>query len=53
MGKVQQQRVRWVTSRSALDWGFKKLKGFEEWFYTGPSLHFGHPNANKKKGKKG
>ena len=46
---------KWVYSPSRVPFTFivnKAAKGFEAWFYTGGSLHFGHPNAHKKKGKK-
>ena len=33
---------------SAVRGYFKKIVGFEEWFYTGPSLHFGHFPSRKK-----
>jgi hypothetical protein len=39
-------------SRSRALGALKKVKGFEGWFYTGPTRDFGHPNSNKKKGKK-
>jgi len=38
----------WRYNASALKGYFKKPVGFEEWFYTGPSLDFGHfPNPKK------
>ncbi len=46
---------KWFYSRSRAPFAFvvnKAAKGFEGWFYGGGTLHFGHPNANKKKGKK-
>lgn len=45
------QPTRWFYSRSRFPFELKKPKGFEEWFYTGPSLDFGHPNDIKKRSK--
>jgi hypothetical protein len=42
---------KWSFSKSRVSLDFNKIKGFEGWFYTGGTLHFGHPNAKKKKGK--
>jgi hypothetical protein len=44
---------KWFYSKSRAPFAFKKVKGFEGWFYTGPTLHFGHPNDSKKGKKKG
>lgn len=41
---------RWFVSRSAIRYQMKKPLGFEAWFYTGPTLHFGH-FPSKKKGR--
>ena len=46
------KRDKWFYSRSRAPFALKKPKGFENWFYTGPTLDFGHPNAHKKKAKK-
>lgn len=43
---------KWVYSRSALlKSHFNAIVGFEDWFYTGPTLAFGH-FPPKKSGKK-
>jgi hypothetical protein len=50
-----QQKEKWFYSQSRAPFAFiisKAAKGFEAWFYTGGSVHFGHPNAHKKKAKK-
>jgi hypothetical protein len=45
---VPQKGDKWFYSRSRESrFSFKKIQGFEAWFYTGPSWHFGHPNDNK------
>jgi hypothetical protein len=49
----KQTRNKLFWSKSRVPGNFKKPTGFEDWFYTGPTKHFGHPNANKRKGKKG
>ena len=43
---------QWRYSKSALRGYFKKPVGFEEWFYTGPSLNFGHFPPRKGAGKR-
>jgi len=50
---VQPKADKWFYSKSRAPFAFKKVKGFEGWFYTGPTLHFGHPNDSKKGKKKG
>lgn len=45
---VQPKKDRWFFSKSRSQWALKKPKGFEEWFYTGGTFHFGHPNDIKK-----
>jgi len=47
------KKDKWFHSQSRAPFGFKKVKGFEGWFYTGATLHFGHPNDSKKGKKKG
>ncbi len=49
--KVIVRGDKWFYSKSRVRLDFKKVKGYEEWFYTGPTLDFGHPNDSKK-GKK-
>ncbi len=49
--KVVHKKDKWFYSCSRAPGDLKKAKGFEEWFYTGPTLDFGHPNDSKK-GKK-
>jgi len=46
------KKDKWRYNQSRAPGELKKPKGFESYFYTGPTLDFGHPNANKKKGKK-
>lgn len=43
---------QWFRSASAVRGPFKKIAGFEAWFYTGPTRHFGHmpPHKKRKKG---
>lgn len=36
------ENAGWVYNASARKGYFKKIAGFEDWFYTGPSLNFGH-----------
>lgn len=48
---VQPQATKWFYSKSCAPFEMKKVKGFEEWFYTGPSQYFGHPNDVKKRRK--
>ena len=40
-------------SASAIRYKMKKIEGFEGWFYTGATNHFGHfpPNKGSRKGK--
>ncbi len=45
---VQPKTDKWFYSKNRAPFELKKLKGFEDWFYTGPTLHFGHPNDSKK-----
>ena len=49
--KVVPKKDKWSYSHSRASGELKKTKGFEDWFYTGPTLDFGHPNDSKK-GKK-
>ena len=45
-------RGHWRYSKSAIrNCSVPKPVGFEDWFYTGPSWHFGH-FPPKKSGKK-
>lgn len=39
---------RFYYNQSCVKHKIKKPQGYEEWFYTGPSYHFGHPNDSKK-----
>jgi len=48
MATVRPSKKRWHMSQSALGGYFKKPKGFEEWFYTGATLNFGHIKKPKK-----
>lgn len=41
----------WHYNKSAVKGDFKKIPGFEAWFWTGGSLHFGH-YPPRKSGKK-
>ena len=36
---------RKVYNKSRVSGHFKKIVGFEDWFYTGPTKHFGHNSA--------
>ena len=45
---TKNERAGWVVNRSAVRGSFKKIKGFEAWFYTGPTLNFGHVQKAKK-----
>lgn len=45
---TKNEKAGWVTHASARRGYFKKIKGFEAWFYTGPSLNFGHVQKVKK-----
>ncbi len=40
----------WVYNKTRVSGYFKKIVGFEDWFYTGPTNHFGHypPGGNKR-----
>jgi hypothetical protein len=40
----------WFYSTSRVNGYFKKIAGFEDWFYTGPTKNFGHnpPGGNKR-----
>jgi hypothetical protein len=40
------ESVRWVYNKGRVSGSFKKIIGFEAWFYTGPSKHFGHYPAS-------
>ena len=42
------ENARWVYNASARSGYFKKIVGYEAWFYTGPSLNFGHVQKVKK-----
>jgi len=46
------REARWFRSASALRATLKKPAGFEDWFYTGPTLHFGHAPPRKGRGAK-
>ena len=48
---VQPKADKWFYSKSRAPFELKKPVGFEDWFYTGPSLFFGHPNDIKKRSK--
>ncbi len=43
--------TRWFYSASRYGGSFKKIAGFEAWFYTGPTAHFGHEKGKHDKGK--
>ena len=43
------KREKWFHSRSRVNHSVKVPKGFEAWFYCGPSLNFGHPNDRNKR----
>jgi len=45
------KKDKWFYSKSRARGSVKKPLGFEDWFYTGPTLHFGHypPSGGKKK----
>ena len=45
---TKNEAAGWVYNRSAQKGFFKKIAGFEEWFYTGPSLNFGHVHKPKR-----
>ncbi len=49
MATVRPSKTRWHTNASAVKGYVKKPKGFEAWFYTGPTLHFGHIQKPKRK----
>jgi len=42
------ESVRWVYNKSRVNEPFKKIAGFEAWFYTGGSQHFGHYPGKKR-----
>jgi hypothetical protein len=44
--------ARWFRSASAVRGAVKKPAGFEDWFYTGPTRHFGHAPPRKGRGAK-
>lgn len=46
MSKIE--KTRWVYSKSRISGHLKKIEGFEAWFYTGPTEHFGHYPSKKK-----
>lgn len=48
MAHLQKTAQGWFTSKSATRGTLKKIPGFEQWFYTGPTLHFGHVSKPKK-----
>ena len=48
---VPQKKDTWFYSRSRVPFSLKKIQGFEEWFYTGGSLCFGHPNDINKRSR--
>lgn len=39
---------KWFYSKSRVPGYFKKIAGFEEWFYTGPTRVFGHYPSKKR-----
>lgn len=45
------QKIRWHVNVSAVKSSVKKIPGFEAWFYTGPTRHFGHSDSKKKRKK--
>lgn len=47
---MSKKNDRWVYNKSRVSGYFKKVAGFEDWFYTGPTRHFGHfpPSGNKR-----
>ena len=47
------KRVRWSVNTSAVSAYFKVPKGWEKsgYFYTGPTLDFGHEPSQKKRKK--
>ena len=45
------KKGRWRYNKSAVSGYLKKPVGFEDWFYTGPTLAFGH-FPGKHSGKK-
>ncbi len=45
---VVPKKDKWVYNKSRVGGDFKKIAGFEEWFYTGPSRFFGHVKPPKK-----
>ena len=45
---TKNENARWVYNASARRGYVKKIEGFEAWFYTGPSLNFGHIKKIKK-----
>ncbi len=42
------ESVRWIYSPNRVGGYFKKIAGFEDWFYTGPTQHFGHYPSKKR-----
>ncbi len=45
---VKNEKAGWVYNASDRKGYFKKIEGYEAWFYTGPSLNFGHVQKVKK-----
>jgi len=45
---VVHKKDKWFYSVSRIRLDFKKIAGFEEWFYPGPPRHFGHVKSPKK-----
>jgi hypothetical protein len=41
--------MAYFVSRSAIRAYLRKPKGFEAWFYTGPTRHFGHAPPKKRR----
>ena len=50
LAKGDWRKSRAFRSRNAQSGYVPKPQGFEGYFYTGPSLHFGHEKSNKRKG---
>ena len=43
------KKAGWFTSHSVIRYEFPKPKGFEDWFYTGATRHFGHEKSQHKR----
>jgi len=46
---THQKGRRWRYNASAVSGYVRKPVGFEDWFYTGPSLVFGHSDCKKSR----